>query len=408
MAVQSRNLGRLDDSQRYISQAMRYLDTMTERERYSARAFFFRLTADYQQCVKENGELLARYSADIVGHNGLALCASQLRDLRRARNEMAAVVKLLPNRALFRDNLALYSDYAGDFQAGEQEARKVGDNDVYALLALAFAQSGQARLSDAQDTYAKLRTINANGASLAASGLGDLATLQGRFSDAVRILQEGAVADLASKNSDRAAAKFVAVAYAESSRGDKRSAVAAALKALKSSNSPRIRFLAARAFITADEVKRAREIGSGLAAEPQPESRAYAKIIEGDTALKTGDAAGTIRPFNEANALLDTWIGHFDLGRAYLATGALIQADSEFDRCLQRRGEALALFLDEEPTFAYLPPVYYYQGRVREALKTDRYTDSYSMYLNFRGDSVDDPLVRELRKASPRPVPSGL
>ena len=45
------------------------------------------------------------------------------------------------------------------------------------------------------------------------------------------------------------------------------------------------------------------------------------------------------------------------------------QADAEFDRCLKRRGEALALFLDEEPTYSYLPPVYYYQGRVREGLK---------------------------------------
>ena len=37
--------------------------------------------------------------------------------------------------------------------------------------------------------------------------------------------------------------------------------------------------------------------------------------------------------------------------------------------CIKRRGEALSLFLDEEPTYSYLPPVYYYQGRVREELK---------------------------------------
>ncbi len=48
----------------------------------------------------------------------------------------------------------------------------------------------------------------------------------------------------------------------------------------------------------------------------------------------------------------------------------LPQADSEFDRCIQRRGEALALFLDEEPTYAFFPPVYYYRGRVREAMNT--------------------------------------
>ena len=46
------------------------------------------------------------------------------------------------------------------------------------------------------------------------------------------------------------------------------------------------------------------------------------------------------RSLSEATTLLDTWIGRFDLGRAYLAAGAYPQADSEFDRCLKRSGEA--------------------------------------------------------------------
>ena len=48
---------------------------MTERERFSTRGMFFRLTGDYKQCVKEYGELIARYAADVVGHNQVALCA---------------------------------------------------------------------------------------------------------------------------------------------------------------------------------------------------------------------------------------------------------------------------------------------------------------------------------------------
>ena len=37
-----------------------------------------------------------------------------------------------------------------------------------------------------------------------------------------------------------------------------------------------------------------------------------------------------IRVLSEANAL-DTWIGHFDLGRTFLEASALTLADSEFD-----------------------------------------------------------------------------
>ena len=63
-----------------------------------------------------------------------------------------------------------------------------------------------------------------------------------------------------------------------------------------------------------------------------------------------------------------------------------------------RRGEALALFLDEEPTYAFLPPVYYYQGRVREAMNTAGFVDSYRAYLNIRGKSTEDPLLPDVRR----------
>jgi hypothetical protein len=81
-----------------------------------------------------------------------------------------------------------------------------------------------------------------------------------------------------------------------------------------------------------------------------------------------------------------------------LQAGAFPEADSEFDRCLQRRGEALSLFLDELPTFGYLPPVYYYQGRVREGLGSAGSADSYRAYLSVRGEAGEDPLLPEIRR----------
>ena len=114
---------------------------------------------------------------------------------------------------------------------------------------------------------------------------------------------------------------------------------------------------------------------SELPAEPQ----AYGKIIEGLIALENGDSRLAIKTLTEANSILDTWLGRFDLGRAYLAAGAFPQADSEFDRCIQRRGEALAV-VDEDPTYGFFPIVYYYRGRVREELKTASFADAYREY----------------------------
>jgi hypothetical protein len=55
------------------------------------------------------------------------------------------------------------------------------------------------------------------------------------------------------------------------------------------------------------------------------------------------------------------------------------------------------LFLEEEPSFGYLPSVYYYQGRVREGLKSG-FAESYREYLNIRGKSTEDPLLPEVRR----------
>ena len=120
------------------------------------------------------------------------------------------------------------------------------------------------------------------------------------------------------------------------------------------------------------------------------------KIIEGQIALKSGDARAAIKLLTEANALVDTWFGRFDLGRAYLAARAFPQADSEFDQCIARRGEALSL-LDEDPTFGYFPGVYYYQGKVREGMQTG-FAASYREYLKIRGESKEDPLLPDVRR----------
>ena len=137
---------------------------------------------------------------------------------------------------------------------------------------------------------------------------------------------------------------------------------------------------------------------SSLASELQAEPQAYAKILEGMAALKKNEPRQAIERLTEGNRLLDTWIGHLELGRAYLAASAFPQADSEFDRCIKRRGEALALFLDEEPTYGVFPVVYYYQGRVREGLKSARSAESYQAYLAIRGQSAEDPMVPDARR----------
>jgi eukaryotic-like serine/threonine-protein kinase len=203
---------------------------------------------------------------------------------------------------------------------------------------------------------------------------------------------------LTEKIPDAAADKFVMLGYADLSRGDKQAAAAAAERALANSQSAKIRFLAGRTLIEAGDSAKGRKLAASLAAEIHSEPQAYAKLILGEAALKDHNPGQAIQLFTEAKDLLDTWIGRYDLGRAYMQAEAFGEADSEFDRCIKRRGEVLELFMDDMPTYSYLPIVYYNQGLDREGLKSKGFADSYQTYLSIRGQSTEDPLVADIHR----------
>ena len=400
MAAMSENLGKREDAERYIKLAMQHEDRMTERERSRTRGLYYAKMGDWQKCVDEYTQVVSRYPADRVGHVNLGICYAQLRNIPKAIEESKRGVELVPKGAQPRLNLAFYSSLGGDFQAGEREARAALELSPSApgYLFVAEAQLGQGRLSQAVETYHTLEKLDASGASIASSGLADLAAYQGRFADAVPILEKGAAADLAAKDSENAATKYVALGRIQLWRGEHRPALEAADKAVALNQDASVRFSAAQIYVEAGELIKAQKLASSLASELKTEPQVHGSIIEAKIALKRGDKRAGINKLIEANKLLDTWIGHLELGRAYLDAGLFVEADSEFDRCIRRRGEAMELFQDNVPTYAVFPPVYYYQGRVREGLKSPGYVESYRNYLAIRGQSSEDPLVAEVRR----------
>ena len=80
LAGVSRNLGKLEEARMYSEQAVKHIDGMTDRERYNTRGMYARITGDYEQCVKQYGELTSRYSGDVVGQKragALSVAAAQ-------------------------------------------------------------------------------------------------------------------------------------------------------------------------------------------------------------------------------------------------------------------------------------------------------------------------------------------
>ena len=375
MAIASRNLDQQQDAERYAKQALGLIDGMTDRESLRTRGLFYLVTGDYETCVEEYGELIKKFAADPAAHNNLALCSTHLRTLSRSLEERNKAKDILPKRSVYRFNLSMDSSYAGDFKAAEQEAleaQKLGSG--LSPVALAFAQLGQGQVPQVLATYQRLARTGVSGkpstpleASRAASGLGELAGYGGRFADAVRILESGASADVAAKKLDRAADKYAVDrlhpdAQTAAQGGARSWAEGARVQSIREGTVPdgaRVR--------RRGRVRQGAESGRSAGSRSAERAAALAKVIEGAIALKKGDVQTAIDVLTKANESSDTWIGRFDLGRAYLAAGQALKAETEFDKCLTRRGEALSLFLDDEPTFSYLPSLYYYRGRAREA-----------------------------------------
>src|SRR6516162_613179 len=401
MASASVNLGRRQDAEKYAKLAMEHVDRMTERERYRIRGLYYAITDNAQKCVEEYSALTKQYPADNIGHENLAACYSYLHNMPQALEEARQAVQIAPKDMLARNNLSLYACFAGDFQTCEHEGREVrklnpSDEDGYLLVA--HAQLAQGQLSPAAQTYQELEKLSPRGASLASSGLANLALYEGKYREAIQILERGIAADMAAKELDQAADKLAMLADAQLTRGDRPAALAAAEKALANSQSAKTKFLAARIFIQTGDAAKAQKLAADLGHEHPADSQAYAKLILGEIALKGHNVAQAIELFTEAKNLADTWISHFDLGVAYLDAGSFVEADSEFDTCIKRRGEAVELFNDDQPTYGYLPLVYYYQGRAREGLKSPGFADSYRAYLSIRGKAGEDPLLPDIRK----------
>ena len=198
---------------------------------------------------------------------------------------------ILPKRATYHVNLSRCTRrIGGDFQAAAKEAAATLQlNPSYPFrfpgAGIRRPRAGPTSLRPPRLT----RTLEKLRASDAAMGLADLAVYEGRFSEAVTILQKGAAEDRAARSPDNAADKFALLAYAQLLRQQNGPALEAAKSALELSQSVKIRFLAAQVFVAAGETAKAQELATGLGPKLQIEPQAYAKLIEGEAALKSKD-----------------------------------------------------------------------------------------------------------------------
>ena len=395
------NLGKRQEAEKYYGLALAHIDRMTDREKYRTRSGYYLLMRNQAKAIEELTALVSQYPADTAGHANLALAYFYGRNMNKALEEQKRALEISPHSLLQRVNYAMYALYAGDFDTSAKEAQAIlSDNPKFdqALRTLALADLGLGHNEEAQQNYQKLQGVGAYGASIAATGLADLELYEGRLEEAAAILERAIADDLMAKDVESAADRSATLALTDLARGKTAEALSAAAKAAAGSNEVGVIYRAAQVYIAAGQESKALQLVAPLSQRLENEPQVYARLIAGEAQLKKGNARDALNSFQEAQKLADTWLGHFDMGLAYLSASAFTEASSEFDVCLKRRGEATSVFLDDVPSYHLLPAVYYYQGRAREGLHSSGAEESYKTFLAIKERGAGDPLVADAQR----------
>ena len=379
---------------------MSNITRLSDRKKYRRRGGYYLTQLNHQKALDEFTELTRLYPADFSGLSNLAYVYYQRREMRKALEEGRKALDVYPKYSLARSNCAMFAMYSGDLEMAEKEASAVVEANPkylkgYDTLALARLAANQP--AKAMEIYGRMQAVDARGASLGAMGLADVALYQGRVADAIAILTKAIAEDENNKYVAGVAKKTAVLGSAQLLAGNTAAALSAFRKASDLRKEEMVLYTSAIGFIEAGQPAEAMKIAKLLSERLESDPQIYAKLIEGEAELRRGRNREALALFEEAQKLTDTWLGRFSMGRAYLAMGNFAEADSEFDKCLKRKGEATGLFLDEVQTYHHFAPVLYYIGRAQEGLKSSGAAESYKAFLAIKPDSTE-PLVLDARK----------
>ncbi|MFC2163526.1 protein kinase [Acidobacteriota bacterium] len=394
------NLGEIEKAKEYFKKALANIDSMNFREKHRTRTVYYFLIRDYMKVIEASKAIVDKYPEDSAALGNLAVAYFMVRDMENAAEYGQKMAALFPENVNARYNLSWYALGAGDFDLARQEALKAIELDpkmdeAYITLALAELELGNSAQSI--ENYQKLKGLSSLASSRAAIGLADVALYEGRLGNAKPILEE-AIGELDDKNTHIAAVKTIMLAHTCLLLGEKNLAKKHINTALSASKALDIVVPAALLSLELGNDAQARALAGNLKEQLETEPRAYALLIEGEINKKKNDRSKAVDLMIESRDLMDTWLVHFSLGKLYLDSGKLLEAQSEFETCVRRRGEASSVFFNDLSSFHYLPPVYYYLGRVQEELESPAAAESYKRFLEIKLKGAGDPMIEDARR----------
>jgi tetratricopeptide (TPR) repeat protein len=312
----------------------------------------------------------------------MAIAYYYMLDFRKAMESAGEGLKIYPSNKTVRMNYALFAMLAGEFEQGADYAEQVLKADPgfwKGWLPIAMEKLASGDIAGAKDAYANMDKAGSRGGPFANLGLADIALYTGNYAEAIELLEAGVEGDTVGGNRRLLGRKYLALAEARRGLGDQAGAREALTQALDTQQGDGQLVPAALLYVELGDNAAAGEIADTLVQQLQPKSRSFGRVIQGAIAIEEERYADAVDSIRAGIALTDSWLSRFYLGRAYYDAGRYVEALDEFEHCMQRKGEATALFLDDdEPTYHYMAALKTWLDKSRVALGMPVTTESSS------------------------------
>lgn len=366
-------LGRVDQAEALWERALTEMNTMTERERFRTLGLYYVAVAgDYQKAVESYQTLVEKYPADNTGHNNLAISYYFMLDFKKAMESAGKGLAIYPSNKTVKSNYALFAMLAGEFDLAVKHAEELLAEDEgqwKAWLPIATARLASGDVEGARQAYENMARSGQRGVPFSNLGLADIALFQRDYEKAIELLEAGVSGDAVGGNKRLLGRKYIALAEARAGLGDAEGAREALEIALEAHQGNGQLVPAALIALELGDEEYAASIAEELGQELQPGARAFGRVIEGAIATQEGRYADAVDALRSAIELRDSWLLRFYLGRAYFEAGRFVEALDEFEICMQRKGEATAMFLeDDEPTWRYMAKLQTWLDKTRQEL----------------------------------------
>jgi serine/threonine protein kinase/lipopolysaccharide biosynthesis regulator YciM len=401
LGVLYHNMGKIEEAQFYSSLAIKWINNVTERERYYIEAEYYRYRYQYDKAI-ENYTLLAKlYPDDFTSYSNLAFIYQYTREYKKAIEPLKEAMRISPKSWYIYQNLGLNYGGLDSMDLAKQnflKAVKMNPNQNWSYLGLSMVYLCQKDLEKALKQIDILFTSEEIWSSIGYEWRGSCYKYYGMYDKAISELTNGIKIDQRMNAKSREASKYSAIASIYYQKGNMPEYIKNAEKAVdlapNTINLMKLGIAYAQNELFSKAMRMAKKIKNEITYDKSPIKQAEYNRVIGEIEFNKNNLNEAINYFEISKSLNNDLETIFSLALAYQNNGDFDKAIQEFQYLSKNKWATLF------DGYAYLWPIsQYYLGSLYDLKGNTESAQGYNQ--NFRelwqGADSDIKILRNIQ-----------